>query len=938
VPGYELLEELGRGGVGIVYKARDLRLGRVVALKVVRSGVLDGPEDAVRFRREAELAARLQHPNLVAIYEVGEWEELSYLALEYVPGVTLRQKLAGEPQPPAEAAALVQTLARAMQHAHERGVVHRDLKPGNVLLAGPVGTGVQVCPDRPGGPPPQWAPKITDFGMARHLTEGQPHTRTGEVLGTPSYMAPEQARGTSQQAGPAADVYALGAVLYECLTGHPPFQSPAVLTTLALVVAADPVAPRQLVPGVPRDLETICLKCLQKPPERRYASAAELADDLSRFLEGRPIHARPVGRAERAWRWCRRHPREAALGALAALGLGLALGGWLWLAQVRADRAEQEARELHERARTVRAVHQALDEAGQLHRGAGGAPEKLTEALAAARRAHALLPQGEEELRGRVERALKQIALEERTAREKAAQAALDLRTVRALEEALYGIPTAQGDARVAQSEKALQSAFEGHGLDLDRLPPEQAAARIKASAIRQALMGGLDAWLLARKLAGKDWKRLREVARRADPDPLRNRLRDALVRDDFEAIQRVGEEMVESEQPTATLEMIGPYLRVKGGNDRALAVLRAAHVRHPADFTLNFELARCCLEVAPPRLDESIRYLTAALAVRPHPWLQYQLALALSKRGDSDEVIDRVRQALAGLPDNLEAHELLADQLLARGVIDEALVPLRVLAAKRPSAVVWFNLGLTQLNIGHLAEADDACRKAVALDPKAAHAHLTHAHVLQLQGRLDDALASVERALALAHAPDQKQIANFQAQNVRRLLAVAGKVPDVRAGKLRPVGRERLDLADLCAARGMSVTAARLFREALEAGDTAGRPVSSFRYTAGLTAVAAGLGRGNEGAGLGEEERARWRRQGLAWLREQVAWYGSVPKKTPEDWRLTEMGLRRFRCDPLLAPLRQPEALGRLPAAEREPWRQFWAEVEVQIKRCRRR
>jgi hypothetical protein len=302
IPGYELIDELGRGGMGIVYKALHLGLKRVVALKMIRAGSRADVADTSRFRTEAEAVARFKHPNIVQIYEIGTHDGMPYFSLEYAEGGSLAKKLAGTPQPPRESAALVETLARAMHTAHGAGVIHRDLKPANVLLTD---AGV---------------PKIADFGLAKRLDE-EGQTMSGALVGTPSYMAPEQAEGKTKEIGPAADVYALGAVLYECLTGRPPFKGATHLETIEQVKTQDPVAPRQLNPKVPRDLETICLKCLQKEVRKRYPTAEELADDLQRCVEGRPIVARPAGRVERGWRWCRRKPLVAGLLALVALSL-----------------------------------------------------------------------------------------------------------------------------------------------------------------------------------------------------------------------------------------------------------------------------------------------------------------------------------------------------------------------------------------------------------------------------------------------------------------------------------------------------------------------------------------------------------------------------------------------------------------------------------------
>jgi WD40 repeat protein len=307
VPGYEVLGELGRGGMGVVYQARDLRLGRPVALKVMLAGPHAAPEGRARFRAEAEAVARLQHPNVVQVFEAGEFQGQPYFTMELVRGESLARRLAGRPQSPRPAAALVEAVARAVHAAHEAGVVHRDLKPANVLLA------------------TDGTPKVTDFGLAKQVEGGAGVTHSGAVLGTPNYMAPEQARGEGKHIGPAADVWALGAVLYECLTGRPPFVAETPVDTLLQVIADEPVPPRRLNPRVPRDLETITLKCLQKEPRKRYASALALADDLRRFLDGEPIAARPVTAWERAAKWARRHPALAAVSAFSIVAAGAAL-------------------------------------------------------------------------------------------------------------------------------------------------------------------------------------------------------------------------------------------------------------------------------------------------------------------------------------------------------------------------------------------------------------------------------------------------------------------------------------------------------------------------------------------------------------------------------------------------------------------------------------
>jgi WD40 repeat protein/tRNA A-37 threonylcarbamoyl transferase component Bud32 len=300
---YELLEEIARGGMGVVYKARQASLNRVAALKMILAGQLASEADVRRFHLEAEAAANLDHPGIVPIYEVGQHEGQHYFSMGFVEGESLAQKVAGGPLPAREAAELVKQVAESVHYAHERGVIHRDLKPANVLLD------------------LQGRPRITDFGLAKTIQNDRGLTATGQVMGTPSYMPPEQASGQTEHIGPPADVYALGAILYCLLTGRPPFQAASPMDTLLQVLELEPVPPRQFNLSVPRDLETIALKCLQKESRRRYGSARELADDLDRYLTGKPILARPVGRVERLVRWCRRNPALAAMTAAVALAL-----------------------------------------------------------------------------------------------------------------------------------------------------------------------------------------------------------------------------------------------------------------------------------------------------------------------------------------------------------------------------------------------------------------------------------------------------------------------------------------------------------------------------------------------------------------------------------------------------------------------------------------
>lgn len=363
---YEILSVLGKGGMGIAYKAWDPKLKRVVALKMIKSGDDVSSDELARFRTEAEAIAQVKHSHIVQIFDVGEHEKQPYFAMEYCAGGSLSDRLKKQPLPPREAAVLVEQTARGVAAAHAERIIHRDLKPANILLTEKQQSTADGAPStakaadgstkasRSGGNSSSKEStaaicKVTDFGLAKHLDSDDGRTRTGAIMGTPSYMAPEQAFGQTKNLTPAADIYSLGAILYETLTGVPPFRGATVADTLDLVRNQDPVPIRQLQPKVPRDLETIAMKCLRKETSRRYDTAEELADELKRYLDGRPILARPAGVFERTWRWCRRNPVIALLLTISGVSLAALIALWatftidLNLQKERAETNEKKA-------------------------------------------------------------------------------------------------------------------------------------------------------------------------------------------------------------------------------------------------------------------------------------------------------------------------------------------------------------------------------------------------------------------------------------------------------------------------------------------------------------------------------------------------------------------------------------------------------------------
>ena len=341
---YQILEEIGRGGMGVVYKARQTNLSRVVAIKMILAGEHAGLRERARLRIEAEAAAQIVHTNVVQVFEIGEHEGLPFLVLEYVSGGNLTRMLRGMPQAFRWSARLTEILARAIHVAHERGIVHRDLNPSNILMA------------------PDGTPKISDFGLAKILVDDIGVSINGVLLGTPSYMAPEQVSGEAKAIGPATDTYALGAILYEMLTGAAPFRGLTPMETLCQVMEAEVVPPSRLRHGVPEDLETICLKCLDRDPARRYASAEELADDLKRYQENQPIHAVRASRIRHVLQWARRQPLAAGLLSLSLLlftTLLVVVGGFNLHLSAKNRQLEQQISQRH-RVENVGSVQRAV--------------------------------------------------------------------------------------------------------------------------------------------------------------------------------------------------------------------------------------------------------------------------------------------------------------------------------------------------------------------------------------------------------------------------------------------------------------------------------------------------------------------------------------------------------------------------------------------------
>ena len=708
IPGYEVAAVLGRGGVGVVYLARHLRLNRTVALKMLLTGPFARPVERERFLREAEAVAGLGHPNVVPVYDSGESDGRPFFTMELMEGGSLARKLAGTPLPARDAAALVSALAGAVRVAHAAGIVHRDLKPSNVLLAA------------------DGTPKVADFGLARRIDGEAGLTRTGVAVGTPSYMAPEQARGDAKAVGPAADIYALGAVLYECLTGRPPFKAESALETLQQVLTEDPVPPSRLNARVPRDPETICLKCLEKDPARRYPSAEALADDLRRFERGEPIAARPLGWGGRLVRWARRRPTAAALSAalltiavlaLTLIGVGLRLSG-------QRGAANQAARQdLHEADQRLQqsdlAGAQAALERARGRLGAGGSPE-LQQRV------------------GQIEAAL---ALHHQ------------MEAIRLRRSVLFNETHTFYRER---SDRDYGEAFRSAGLGTDREPAEAVAARVGDALARNALVAALDDWA---SCTGDPRRRawLLAVARRADPDPWRDRARDAAVWEDRAKLTALTDAAPVEGQPLTLLLAVGEQLQLAGGDARPF--LWRVQQQHPNDFWANRALADALYLRGEHAL--SVGFFRMALALRPDTAVaNNELGDVLTCTGRADEAVFYLERALQLDPLSARNHLCLGDTLTVMGKPDEADRYYREALRLVPETT----LGRRSVAIGlERSRREDEARalyeKNVQLNPRDEMCRRDLALHLARRGRLEEAAAQFRAALdinpesVMAHA-----------------------------------------------------------------------------------------------------------------------------------------------------------------------------------------
>jgi serine/threonine-protein kinase len=710
VPGYRVEALLGSGGMGVVYRAWHLRLNRAVALKMLLAGPSARPQELERFRREAQAVAGLGHANIVQVHDIGDVEGRPFFTMELVEGGNLSDQIRGVPQPAHQAAALVATLAEAIHAAHESGIVHRDLKPGNILLT------------------KSGTPKVTDFGLARQMEGEGRLTMSGVPVGTPSYMAPEQAEGHSSGIGPATDVYALGAILYEMLTGRPPFQAKTSAATIQQVLAHDPVRPSRLNPRVPRDLETICLKCLHKDSRRRYASARDLADDLVRFLKDEPIRARPVGRWERSQRWLRRRPALVA-GLVAAVLLAICFaGGGLWLT---------------EQAALAHGVEKDLQEATLEKKKFAWA-----EAAAALERAKGRLGfWGTTELHRRVEQAAQNL---EQARRDVPLAARLEvIRLNRATHVEGYFDSAAERRFTDARADRDYEQAFREAGLAEISMDPAAAAARVCESELQEVLTAGLLDWAVC-AVAPERQDSLLAVICQTDRGAWGNRVFNPAVWRDGPALTALSRQAPLNDREPLLIAL-AQRLQATGGD--ASGFLRQVCRQHPADFWFNFVLGNALREENKP--EEAAAYYRKALEIRDEAAVYNNLGLAQYDAEARDRSVnwgkarDCFEKALRLDARSAAAHNNLGLIAKVAGLWDKAEVHFRLALQLDPgSSPAHCNLGFLSSGEGHMAEAIEHLREAARLDSGFALARYYLGMALVCQPPFDIAYANHQSAL----------------------------------------------------------------------------------------------------------------------------------------------------------------------------------------------
>ena len=965
---FRLVRELGRGGMGVVYEAEQISLHRRVALKVLPLSGLPEAHQLQRFHNEAQAAACLNHEHVVPVYALGNENGVHYYAMQYVEGQSLDgvlrrlreergknaepdKRTQGQPAPPPKETTIWENSARndtdpcqpgltarhnsrsyvraiarlgvqaclALEHAHRQGVIHRDVKPGNLLI------------DRSGK---LW---LTDFGLALFPSKVA-LTRTGDLLGTLRYMSPEQASARGVVVDQRSDVYSLGVTLYEMLTLQPALPGDTHHELVWQVAHHDPVRPRRLNPTVPRELETILLKAMEKRVEDRYLTAQEFADDLQRFLEDKPISARRPGLARRLWKWVRRH-RLAVATCTAVLVVVAVLTGMFEIGSARKrDAARRE-------------TMNAATEAALLQKG-----QKWEEALVAARRAYGLARAAD----------LEQAFVDDQRRRLTDAEMAVNLEKAR-----LQKAGGSELTLDFPGTDRHYREAFKSYELDVES-DPSEIAPRIRAATIRLQLITAIDDWAYLRhKFLGKDGGSLWKLAEAADDDEWRRKLRAALPRQDGDALEELTKSTELRRQPPAAIVLLASALQHASRGAAAERLLRQAQWLHPGDFWINFYLASALYAKQPADVEGAARFYQAALALSPSSSAVCQnLGAALLQLRKPAEAEAAFREALRLEPAYAPGYCNLGVSLFHQGKLTEAEAAFRGALQVKPDfppalnslgnvfryerrfpeaeaayekaisllpnyAEAYYNLGLVYADQSKLPQAETAYRKATVLKPDYAEAHFALGQVLGRQNRFGDSLAAFRRGHALAPTrPDWPYPSDRWVREAERLVELEAKLPKILEGKAKPAkATEQIEMAQVCSRTQRHAAAARFFAEAFAAQPKGAGEPEAHRYSAACAAARAGCGHGLDAAKLDDQERSRLRRLALTWLHDELVYYGrqlegNLEKTAP----LVRERLGQWQREPAFAGVRATASLAKLPEEERRPWQELWEEVEASI------
>jgi serine/threonine protein kinase/Tfp pilus assembly protein PilF len=964
---YKLLQQIGEGGMGTVYMAEQSEpIQRRVALKLIKPG-LDSRQTAARFEAERQALALMDHQNIAKVLDAGATESgRPYFVMELVHGLPITTYCDQHRLSLQDRLKLFIPICHAVHHAHQKGVIHRDLKPSNVLVAMYDG---------------QPVPKVIDFGVAKalgqKLTDKTMFTEFGSIVGTLEYMSPEQAEQSQIDIDTRSDIYSLGVILYELLTGTTPLdrkrlKEVALLELLRIIKEEEPQKPstrlsstdalpsiaanRSLDPkrlnGLVRgELDWIVMKSLEKDRNRRYEAANSLALDVQRYLDDEPVLACPPSAVYRLGKLVRRH--KIALAAASVLGLALlgVIGSIGWAVRDRQALAEQSASQEATRQLVAKQlIEHALDLSFEYQRN-----KNWPQALAEARRAETALKTG--------------VAIA--SLHEQVKERIRDLELLLRLEEIrLETTVPHNGGFNIAGADAAYADAFRKFGIDVETLPIEEAGARIKARSVAGELAAALDDWAAASRVArGADdltYRQLLTVAQVADPHTDRDQMREIFGTVNRDGLVKLAASDTADWSPT-DISLLGLQLRLLDEVSESVELLRKAQRRDPGDFYLNHELAHSLMALTPPRTEEALRFYTAALAIRPHsPGAYLNLGLAHYRLGALDEAVEALRTAIRLKPDYMPAHYNLAIFLDASRKHEEAFAAYREAIRLNPlegsahhnlgklletrgeleEAIVEFRtalrlgtgnlssthlcLGIVLTKVGKKDEAIAEYRTAIDLNPSLAEAHCNLGRLLQYEKKeYAEALALLRRGHELGSQnpawkyPSDKWVANCQTYaNLDTQLSA------VLSGEAKAEGNEKLQLAEFCIlAKGLHLEAARFYAEGFSDRPDLKEP---GLYNAACAAAVVSTGPLSAARQLDEAEKARWRKQAIDWLRENLALYAGK-LETADTAAAAELRklLLHWKKDPDLAGLREPAAIAMLPESEREACLQLWADLE---------